>query len=45
MTFVITLNTGLTIQFRTDTEDSDVAVYRAKKMGWRAVAARPLRGD
>jgi hypothetical protein len=46
MTFVIVLKNGQTIQAtHTDTDDTDVAVFRAKKAGWQAVSAKALRND
>jgi hypothetical protein len=37
--FSIVLSNGFTIKFETDTDDKDVAVFRAKRQGWKAVAA------
>lgn len=43
MTFVIVLKNGQTIKaVHTDTTDSDVAVFRAKKAGWHAVSAKAV---
>ena len=41
--FVVTLKNGLTL--KVTAPDADVALYRAQRMGWDAVSARPVRGD